>query len=58
MNICLPPNSSFFFFFFFAFHAQDGSGYTFLADRIIQIDSVNPQVGPADAKRTTIGPKA
>ena len=27
-----------------AFHAQDGSGYRFLADRIKMIDGFNPQV--------------
>jgi aminopeptidase N len=26
------------------FHAQDGSGYSFIADKVIQIDSMNPQV--------------
>jgi aminopeptidase N len=26
------------------FHAADGSGYAFLAQRIIEIDSLNPQV--------------
>jgi aminopeptidase N len=26
------------------FHAQDGSGYAFLADRIIEIDDFNPQL--------------
>jgi len=28
----------------YRFHAQDGSGYQFLADRILQIDPVNPQI--------------
>lgn len=32
------------------FHAQDGRGYAFLADRILEIDSFNPQVA---AKLTT-----
>jgi len=27
-----------------AFHAKDGSGYTFLADKIIQLNAINPQV--------------
>jgi aminopeptidase N len=27
-----------------AFHAADGSGYSFLADRIIELDKINPQV--------------
>jgi aminopeptidase N len=27
-----------------AFHAADGSGYGFLADRVIEIDPINPQV--------------
>jgi len=26
------------------FHAKDGSGYTFLADSVIELDSLNPQV--------------
>jgi aminopeptidase N len=26
------------------FHAGDGSGYTFLTDRILELDSVNPQI--------------
>ena len=26
------------------FHAADGAGYTFLADRILEIDAINPQV--------------
>jgi aminopeptidase N len=26
------------------FHAADGSGYEFVADRIIQLDSINPQI--------------
>src|SRR3546814_19439660 len=26
------------------FHAKDGSGYTFLADRVIELDRLNPQV--------------
>ena len=26
------------------FHAADGSGYQFLADRIIELDALNPQV--------------
>lgn len=27
------------------FHAADGSGYAFLADRILELDGINPQVG-------------
>ena len=27
-----------------AFHAADGSGYSFLADRVIELDGINPQV--------------
>ena len=27
-----------------AFHAKDGSGYTFLADKIIELNAINPQV--------------
>ena len=27
-----------------AFHAQDGSGYAFLADAVLQLDALNPQV--------------
>jgi aminopeptidase N len=27
-----------------AFHRQDGSGYTFLADKIIELNAINPQV--------------
>ena len=27
-----------------AFHAKDGSGYTFLADKIIELNTINPQV--------------
>lgn len=27
-----------------AFHRKDGSGYAFLADRLIELDSINPQV--------------
>lgn len=27
-----------------AFHSADGAGYTFLADRVIELDSFNPQV--------------
>ncbi|MCB9916122.1 MAG: aminopeptidase N C-terminal domain-containing protein, partial [Planctomycetes bacterium] len=27
-----------------AFHAADGSGYRFLADRVIEADSINPQL--------------
>jgi len=26
------------------FHAVDGSGYAFLADRILELDPINPQV--------------
>jgi aminopeptidase N len=29
------------------FHAKDGSGYKFLADVVLQLDKLNPQVGPA-----------
>lgn len=29
------------------FHAKDGSGYQFLADKIISIDAINPQVASA-----------
>ncbi|AUH52261.1 aminopeptidase N [Chromobacterium sp. ATCC 53434] len=28
----------------FHFHAEDGSGYRFLADRILELDAINPQV--------------
>ena len=27
------------------FHAADGSGYEFLADRVLELDAINPQVG-------------
>jgi aminopeptidase N len=27
-----------------AFHAEDGSGYTFWADMVIKLDPINPQV--------------
>jgi len=27
-----------------AFHNKDGSGYTFLADKIIELNAINPQV--------------
>ena len=27
-----------------AFHAKDGSGYEFYADRLIELDDINPQV--------------
>ena len=27
------------------FHAADGSGYAFLADRVLELDGINPQVG-------------
>ncbi|GBG34568.1 Puromycin-sensitive aminopeptidase [Hondaea fermentalgiana] len=36
---------------FTGFHAADGSGYTFVADRIIQIDDINPQVASRLAKQ-------
>jgi aminopeptidase N len=26
------------------FHASDGSGYEFLADRVLELDAINPQV--------------
>ncbi len=26
------------------FHAQDGSGYTFLTDRVLELDAMNPQI--------------
>ena len=26
------------------FHAEDGSGYTFLADKVIELDAMNPQI--------------
>jgi len=26
------------------FHAADGSGYRFLADRVLEVDAINPQV--------------
>jgi aminopeptidase N len=29
------------------FHAKDGSGYKFLADKIIAIDKINPQMASA-----------
>ena len=28
----------------YRFHAPDGSGYRFLADRVLQLDPINPQV--------------
>jgi len=27
-----------------AFHAKDGSGYSFLADKVIELNAINPQV--------------
>ncbi|WP_119678982.1 aminopeptidase N [Indioceanicola profundi] len=32
------------------FHAEDGSGYAFLADRVIELDRLNPQVASRMAK--------
>ncbi len=26
------------------FHAQDGSGYTFLTEHVLQLDAMNPQI--------------
>jgi aminopeptidase N len=32
------------------FHAADGSGYAFLADRVIELDALNPQVASRMAR--------
>jgi aminopeptidase N len=32
------------------FHAADGSGYTFLADQVIALDAINPQVAARMAR--------
>ena len=35
------------------FHAADGSGYAFAADRVIELDAINPQVASRVARATS-----
>ena len=39
------------------FHAENGSGYVFIAEKVMQIDAFNPQVAARLVQAFNIGPK-
>lgn len=41
----------------YAFHLSDGSGYQFIADRVLELDKINPQVAARIASSFTIWQK-